>query len=142
MCIRDRLDAGVTGIEKIVRDSGGSCSKFSNLTQEVMVALCFQGLGAKAALLGDCAFGDPPTYTPDIEVTTSDGRVVLVEVTCRSSGAAAMDVLVHEMVKEHQLPFRVSYGLGPALSTSPTDFSARRIQEEVAQRACQRIRTA
>ncbi|WP_437798929.1 hypothetical protein [Sorangium sp. So ce693] len=134
LVISQALKAGVAGVDKLVRDSGGNCSKFINLTHEVMVALCLQRLPANVSILDDCAFGSAPIYTPDIEISTIDGRAILVEVTCRSNGATAMDLLVHEMVKNGQFPFRISYALGPALSSSAISHDDRKIQEETAQR--------
>lgn len=134
LVISRALKAGVTGVDKLVRDSGGSSSKFSNLTHEVMVALCFQRLRANVSLLNDCAYGHAPIYTPDLEIITTDGRVTLVEVTCGSSGATTMDLLVHDMIETGQFPFRITYALGPALSSSAVRSDARTAQEEAAKK--------
>jgi hypothetical protein len=132
--ISEALKAGIIGVDKLVSDSGGDCRKFKNLTHEVMVALCLQRLPANVSLLGDCAFGPAPIYTPDLEITTADARTILVEVTCRSSGATAISIPIREMIEKGKFPFRISYTLGSALSSSAIEFNNREIQENIVQK--------
>jgi hypothetical protein len=132
--ISEALEVGVSGIDKLVHDSGGDCRKFRNLTDEVMVALYFQRRSASASLLSDCAFGPAPTYTPDLKIITTEGHEILVEVTCRSSGETAMNLLVREMIEKNQFPFRISHALGFKLSSSALDFDTWKVKTEFAVR--------
>jgi hypothetical protein len=130
LMISKAREAGVSGINKLVDDSGGSCSKFKNLIHEVMVALYFQGCSVKASILSDCAFGPAPIYTPDLEIITNEGCEVLVEVTCRSGGATAMSQPIDEMIRKGQFPFQISYALGSNLSSSAIGNKARDVQDK------------
>jgi hypothetical protein len=133
LMISKAREAGVSGIEKLVRDcddSADACSKFKNLMHEVMVALYFQNCSFKASILRDCEFGDDLIYTPDLKIITNEGCEVLVEVTCRSSGATAMSQPIDEMIENGQFPFRISYALGSNLSSSAIDNVARTVQDK------------
>lgn len=130
--LAERCEAlGVTGLEKL-NNTGLDPETLETLLSEARVAYLFARFGAKAAILGDQAFGRE-WYTPDILVQLPKLEL-LVEVRQATQSVPEINTLVEEVIKQHGLPFRVEYRVGPELSAPVFDRASRvRIHERAAE---------